>query len=208
MTGAATLEREVVLDRYYDPSTSQFLAVDPLTDLTSAPYSYSNDNPVNETDPTGLAGEPGLPACSGAYMKLPKGVTEAEMCQAEQQNARHVVAQEEANQYNPKPLPPRAYASICGDFWIVKGCLSITGPGQLYLSFGYGFGTPGAEISAGTAGHCDARLLLGGWSNSKGAEYWVGGGYASSPNGAQGPYVSAGTPGFGSFNSYGWRLPW
>lgn len=40
--------------RYYDPNTAQFLSVDPLVNITGAPYSYAGDNPLNGTDPTGL----------------------------------------------------------------------------------------------------------------------------------------------------------
>ena len=42
--------------RYYDPTTGQFLSVDPLVAETGQPYSYANDDPINETDPTGLWG--------------------------------------------------------------------------------------------------------------------------------------------------------
>jgi RHS repeat-associated protein len=40
--------------RTYDPKTAQFLSVDPLVGLTRAPYIYTEDNPMNSTDPTGL----------------------------------------------------------------------------------------------------------------------------------------------------------
>ena len=40
--------------RYYDPATSQFLSVDPLVDVTQQPYGYANENPANESDPTGM----------------------------------------------------------------------------------------------------------------------------------------------------------
>ena len=191
--------------RYYDPTTGQFLSVDPLVETTGQAYSYVGDDPVNTSDPLGLSGNPEDVVCSGGGPG--SKAQQKQECEAATANTKHVVAEEESDQYLPKALPGVAYASVCGDFWIVKGCLSITG-GQLHVSFGYGFGTPGADISAGVASRCDAGSLLGGWSNSTGAEYWVGGGYASSPNGVQGPYVSSGTPGFGTFKTHGWRLPW
>ena len=39
--------------RYYDPTTSQFLSVDPLNTGATSPYSYAADNPVNAIDPSG-----------------------------------------------------------------------------------------------------------------------------------------------------------
>jgi RHS repeat-associated protein len=43
--------------RVYDPTTAQFLSVDPLEMYTGAPYNYAGDNPLNYDDPRGLAGE-------------------------------------------------------------------------------------------------------------------------------------------------------
>jgi RHS repeat-associated protein len=40
--------------RYYDPSSAQFLSVDPLVAITQSRYGYVGDNPVNGTDPSGL----------------------------------------------------------------------------------------------------------------------------------------------------------
>ena len=40
-------------NRVYDPSTAQFLSVDPAVALTREPYAYGGDNPVNRRDPTG-----------------------------------------------------------------------------------------------------------------------------------------------------------
>jgi RHS repeat-associated protein len=39
--------------RYYDPATGQFLTVDPLVSLTGKPYGFADDDPVNESDPSG-----------------------------------------------------------------------------------------------------------------------------------------------------------
>lgn len=43
-----------LVHRYYDPATEQFLSVDPLVDQTGTPYAFTNGDPVNEMDPTGL----------------------------------------------------------------------------------------------------------------------------------------------------------
>ena len=45
--------------RYYDPGASIFLSVDPLAEQFPAwnPYNYTMNNPVNLTDPTGMAPE-------------------------------------------------------------------------------------------------------------------------------------------------------
>ncbi len=42
--------------RTYDPSTAQFLGVDPIDELTRQPYNYALDNPLNLADPSGLCG--------------------------------------------------------------------------------------------------------------------------------------------------------
>jgi RHS repeat-associated protein len=40
--------------REYDPATAQFLSRDPLAAISGEPYSYAGDNPLNNSDPTGL----------------------------------------------------------------------------------------------------------------------------------------------------------
>ena len=44
------------VDRYYDPSTDQFLSVDPDLAETGQPYAFTGDDPLNATDPLGLKG--------------------------------------------------------------------------------------------------------------------------------------------------------
>jgi RHS repeat-associated protein len=46
--------------RYYDSATAQFISRDPLadTDRSSSPYGYGDDNPLNETDPSGFSPNP------------------------------------------------------------------------------------------------------------------------------------------------------
>jgi RHS repeat-associated protein len=45
-----------LINRYYDPQTGQFLSVDPQLSQTQSPYSYGDDDPVDNTDPTGAIG--------------------------------------------------------------------------------------------------------------------------------------------------------
>jgi RHS repeat-associated protein len=57
--------------RLYDPTTGQFLSLDPILDPTSPAtlngYTYASDNPINLTDPTGAyaAGPPGTGCSTG-----------------------------------------------------------------------------------------------------------------------------------------------
>lgn len=44
--------------RYYDPRTYNFLTRDPIAAVTRAPYNYADNDPANNTDPTGLGGGP------------------------------------------------------------------------------------------------------------------------------------------------------
>ncbi len=44
-----------LIHRYYDPTTGQFVSVDPLVDETGRPYAYTGDDPVNGVDPLGLS---------------------------------------------------------------------------------------------------------------------------------------------------------
>jgi RHS repeat-associated protein len=41
--------------RYYDPTTGQFLTVDPLTAATGTRYAYAAGNPITGADPSGMA---------------------------------------------------------------------------------------------------------------------------------------------------------
>lgn len=41
-------------NRYYDPTTTQFLSVDPLRGMTLNPYGYAGSNPLANSDPLGL----------------------------------------------------------------------------------------------------------------------------------------------------------
>jgi RHS repeat-associated protein len=43
--------------RDYDPTTGQFLTVDPVVDITGQPYAYVGNNPLQDIDPAGLCAD-------------------------------------------------------------------------------------------------------------------------------------------------------
>lgn len=45
-----------LINRYYDPTTDQFLSIDPDVAETNQPYVFTNDDPLNAEDPLGLSG--------------------------------------------------------------------------------------------------------------------------------------------------------
>ena len=44
-------------NRYYDPTTAQFLARDPLNASTRSAYGYAGNDPLNQDDPLGLCSD-------------------------------------------------------------------------------------------------------------------------------------------------------
>ena len=47
------------INRYYDPATAQFVSVDPDLAQTDQAYVYAGDDPVNNSDPSGLCNSQG-----------------------------------------------------------------------------------------------------------------------------------------------------
>jgi RHS repeat-associated protein len=43
-----------LINRYYDPSTGEFITLDPALDASGTPYGYAGDDPANGSDPLGL----------------------------------------------------------------------------------------------------------------------------------------------------------
>lgn len=59
--------------RFYDPETGQFLSRDPIEALTRQPYAYGFQDPLNTTDPSGLAGELVVGGCAAGEVVDPFG---------------------------------------------------------------------------------------------------------------------------------------
>ena len=56
---------ERLVHRYYDPTTGQFLTVDPADSDTHSAFVYTSDDPLNDTDPSGT--------CPSGYWICPRG---------------------------------------------------------------------------------------------------------------------------------------
>ena len=69
----------VVVGRYYDTTTGQFLSVDPQLQQTLDPYAYGAGDPVNDVDPTGRFV---LGACASGRVDLVVADLGAGMCLA------------------------------------------------------------------------------------------------------------------------------
>ena len=67
--GSHRAAMDVVVGRYYDPQTGQFLSVDPELEQTQQAYAYTQDDPVNTVDPSGRVTVPpgAVTAAKAAY---------------------------------------------------------------------------------------------------------------------------------------------
>ncbi len=81
--------------RYYDPTTGQFLTVDPLVSITGQPFGYANDDPVNGSDPSGDSGNEVDLMCSGGGYHPGESVAQA--CAYAEANAKQVTSSECSN---------------------------------------------------------------------------------------------------------------
>jgi RHS repeat-associated protein len=64
-----------MISRYYDPTTDQFMSIDPDVAETGEPYAFTGGDPLNETDPSGLyrAGTGGQLCGGGAHPECNDG---------------------------------------------------------------------------------------------------------------------------------------
>jgi RHS repeat-associated protein len=68
-----------LIGRYYDPTTDQFLSVDPDLAETGQPHAFTGDDPLNRTDPLGLTAGPHPPPKSACAHQSHKKNCEAKV---------------------------------------------------------------------------------------------------------------------------------
>jgi RHS repeat-associated protein len=70
---------DYLINRYYDPSTDQFLSVDPLVAETGQPYAFVGDDPLNRSDPLGQIPTPcGANCAPGEQQAITNGFAAAQ----------------------------------------------------------------------------------------------------------------------------------
>jgi RHS repeat-associated protein len=69
---------DYMINRYYTPTTDQFLSVDPDLSQTGQPYAFTGDDPLNLTDPLGLV--PGKFYWNNTTWNKYQGTTYTKLC--------------------------------------------------------------------------------------------------------------------------------
>ena len=180
-----------LINRYYDPSTGQFLSVDPLVGITDQPYQYAGGDPVNFTDPLGLA----------CWAALEFGLTQASR---------------NCWKSGYKRLASPDYYYVCLTYVFVQGCLAVSKHGGIILSPGLRFGVPGVSGGAGYIDRrhesaCQINQFLQGPTLDASGGYGLGGSIVWGNEGHTRPGSLAEqfgltTPGIGYFQEWGIQL--
>jgi RHS repeat-associated protein len=123
-----------LINRYYDPTTGQFLSVDPDVASTGQPYAYSGGDPVNASDPSGLfESGPNGQACIGQVCNWASQNTvaaenrvsafdEAELQRMQGQTILHTIVPPVQSKNIPAPPPP-----LCNGTQGGGSCLAFSG---------------------------------------------------------------------------------
>ncbi len=146
-----------LINRYYDPATGVFTTPDPLLDITGQPYAYANNNPTNETDPTGAC-----PSCVGGLLGAVFGAGG---------NLLYQVGNNLSNGCGA--FDNISWGQVAA--WGLIGAELGTGLGGIYGSFGKAAAKAGAGetttlFRAVGQGEADDILAAGGYRNAPGLE--------------------------------------
>jgi hypothetical protein len=142
---------ESIINRYYDPTTDQFMSVDPDVATTDQPFMFANDDPLNATDPLGLfclfghvSSKKNSPCRGSAEVKKAGSVTKTVVMAV----AKPVVqTAEQTVQVAVKvaTVTARVTSCVAGSFWPTSPSLGAAG-----VTTGSGMMGTGAFLYAGS----------------------------------------------------------
>ena len=191
------------INRYYDPTTDQFISVDPAVVQTNQAFAFVNDNPLNATDPLGLKGWYCIGGVSHYYAGNKYGKVGGGKCKVTvKQVVNDAVTAIANSQVNVNIV------QACGNLAVVQLCFTGTSSSGSYWSLGTGIGMPGVTVNAGQTRGLPAQKAMTGWSTCIDAEIIVGGGHCwNTPGSGSSNYGQVSPwPGAGVFVNYGWRM--
>ena len=177
-----------LVHRYYDPSTGQFVSVDPLVSMTGEAYGYTYDNPVNQYDPMGLdgsivppGGHGGRGGGGGGSGNCGCNNSPPHSCTPTVIGSTTVPCTTTESSYDG------SYLYGCGSIDILGVC--IVWDGSLFISLSAGLNSPDASAGYGFVPGVQNKCQLDNYLSSTGANF---GGYF----GAGGEYVWENAPDF------------
>jgi len=205
--------------RWYEPGTGSFATVDPATATTNQPYEFAGDDPVNESDPTGMAGTGGSnyhfpkasqPECQHGSTFGPCTITDPGTPCPDVASDGFTCLNAQWNTSHPFAGAPNSYNYLCGSF-LLQVCFAVTGSGSVAVSVGAGL----RGVSAGEGvvlgkqplcGPSNVNSYLSNWSAGVFGGDIFGVGASRNIGGAGLTSAQAGftTPGISPWISFGW----
>ena len=150
--------------RFYDPTTGQFMSVDPLVEQTQQPYAYAGDDPINAIDPTGLACGVSTSSVGSFFSSLGGDITGCP--EAAASTAWNYTGGAAYNYLSTHTI------GLCADFsggagvvGTAQGCVALVGGSPTLIgSLGFGAGSPSVQISGGLlVSNAQSACELNGW---------------------------------------------
>lgn len=128
-----------LINRYYDPTTDQFLSIDPAVTSTNQPYAFTNDDPLNVEDPLGLGPLSILKNLAKAFVAVIVIVVSP------------AAVLEVAKKYKTTVGVCLSGSAAFGIGASGSACIGLTGNGKSFgsLTGGVGGGSPNASLGLG-----------------------------------------------------------
>ena len=179
--------------RYYDPSTGQFVSVDPAVATTRSAYGYAAQDPLNETDATGLCvGTNGHDygfhnPCPWSENPANPKYASHDPAEAHGDSCPHLsddgleCLDPAWNKAHPFGGDSPAYYYGCESLVVSEFCLDVTSHGGVFFTGGVGLATPGSSAGVGyingvsNPSACQTNAFLNGRSVNAGGGIGVGG---------------------------------